>query len=182
MSIPQSLLPSYTYSDYEMWDGDWELIEGIPYAMAPKPMRRHQSLAVVIAMELKEMFEECGDCEVYTEVDWRISPKTVVAPDVVLSCGDDVDERFLSLPPKIVFEILSDSTEKKDRNLKFALYEEQKVPYYVMVEPKKLCAQVYKLEGEKYEFVGEFCKGAFEFSVDGCVKSFDFDRVFRRVK
>ncbi|MFP4485867.1 MAG: Uma2 family endonuclease [Campylobacterales bacterium] len=179
MSVPQNLLPNYNYADYEMWDGDWELIEGIPYAMAPKPMRRHQSLLGLISMELINLFDKC---DVYVAVDWKVSSKTVVAPDVALSCGDDVDERFLTYPPKILFEILSDSTERKDRNLKFALYEEQKVPYYIMVEPKTMYAEVYTLEGEKYEFVEEFCKGAFEFSVDGCIREFDFDRVFRRVK
>ncbi|MEO1923214.1 MAG: Uma2 family endonuclease, partial [Nautiliaceae bacterium] len=27
----------YTVKDYEQWEGDWELIEGRPYAMAPAP-------------------------------------------------------------------------------------------------------------------------------------------------
>ena len=26
-------LPAYTYEDYQHWEGDWELIEGIPYAI-----------------------------------------------------------------------------------------------------------------------------------------------------
>ncbi len=34
-------LPHYTYEDYAKWQGDWELIEGIPYAMA-SPTRLHQ--------------------------------------------------------------------------------------------------------------------------------------------
>ena len=27
-------LPRYTVEDYEKWKGDWELIDGIPYALA----------------------------------------------------------------------------------------------------------------------------------------------------
>jgi len=27
----------YTYEDYKRWKGDWELIEGFPFAMAPLP-------------------------------------------------------------------------------------------------------------------------------------------------
>lgn len=28
-------LPHYTYEDYKQWEGRWELIYGIPFAMAP---------------------------------------------------------------------------------------------------------------------------------------------------
>ncbi len=29
------LIEYYTYDDYKEWDGDWELIDGVAYAMAP---------------------------------------------------------------------------------------------------------------------------------------------------
>jgi hypothetical protein len=41
-------LPSYSYDDYQLWDGRWELIEGIPFAMSPSPTQDHQSLAMRI--------------------------------------------------------------------------------------------------------------------------------------
>ena len=28
----------YTYDDYVKWEGDWELIDGRPLAMAPAPV------------------------------------------------------------------------------------------------------------------------------------------------
>ena len=37
-------LPHYTYEDYVQWEGRWELIKGIPYAMVPMPALRHQEL------------------------------------------------------------------------------------------------------------------------------------------
>lgn len=33
-------LPHYTYDDYVTWEGRWELIQGIPYAMTPAPVIR----------------------------------------------------------------------------------------------------------------------------------------------
>ena len=39
--LTKKLLPRYTVKDYERWDGDWELIEGVPYALA-SPSFRHQ--------------------------------------------------------------------------------------------------------------------------------------------
>ena len=35
----------YTYDDYKLWEGNWELMDGIAVAMSPAPMRIHQSLA-----------------------------------------------------------------------------------------------------------------------------------------
>ena len=42
MAIAQKYLPNYTYADYCQWEGQWELIEGIPYAMSPLPIIIHQ--------------------------------------------------------------------------------------------------------------------------------------------
>jgi hypothetical protein len=39
------LLPHYTYDDWLNWEGQWELIEGIPYAMSPMPVPNHQRIA-----------------------------------------------------------------------------------------------------------------------------------------
>ena len=35
MQKAHEYLPHYTYEDYCMWEGNWELIDGIPYAMSP---------------------------------------------------------------------------------------------------------------------------------------------------
>ena len=46
------LLPYYTYEDYCDWEGRWELIEGIPFAMSPAPTPRHQMLIAKIISQL----------------------------------------------------------------------------------------------------------------------------------
>lgn len=33
----------YKYSDYEKWEGRWELIDGFPYAMVPTPGWDHSA-------------------------------------------------------------------------------------------------------------------------------------------
>lgn len=38
-------LPKYTYDDYKNWEGKWELIDGIPYAMSPAPRIEHQEVS-----------------------------------------------------------------------------------------------------------------------------------------
>ncbi len=43
MGYPNKILPYYTYEDYLRWEGQWEVIEGIPYAMSPMPRPEHQN-------------------------------------------------------------------------------------------------------------------------------------------
>ena len=47
------LLPYYTYKDYCNWEGRWELINGIPFAMSPAPIPRQQWLLANIITELR---------------------------------------------------------------------------------------------------------------------------------
>ena len=49
--------PYYTYDDYRLWKGDWELIYGSAYAMSPAPMITHQSISAKIAHQLYELFK-----------------------------------------------------------------------------------------------------------------------------
>ncbi len=51
MSTP-SLIERYTYEDYKSWEGRWELIDGIAYAMAPAPYPKHQRVVSHIWREL----------------------------------------------------------------------------------------------------------------------------------
>jgi len=39
------ILPNYTYEDYLNWEGSWEIIDGIAYAMSPMPSTAHQKIA-----------------------------------------------------------------------------------------------------------------------------------------
>lgn len=49
MSSAIKILPHYTYEDYRQWERQWELIDGIPFAMSPAPTPRHQLIVGNIA-------------------------------------------------------------------------------------------------------------------------------------
>jgi len=177
------LLPKYNYHDYTMWEGLWELIEGMPVSMAPAPMRKHQNIATEIIFELKSSFkeEECLECEVSFENDWKISNDTVLRPDIVFVCDDD-NEKYLTKAPKIIVEILSPSTAKKDETVKFNIYENEKVNYYILVYPDDLKAKVYKIKNDRYSKVGDFTKEKLIFEDIECSLELDFQKVFRRFR
>ena len=44
--------PHYTYDDYKLWEGRWELIGGTAYAISPAPSVAHQSVSNKIAWQL----------------------------------------------------------------------------------------------------------------------------------
>ena len=171
----------YTYDDYVQWEGDWELIDGVPIAMSPAPTKKHQGLAAKIIRELDRQIDVCLQCEVLGEVDYKIDEDTVVRPDVVLTCGDE-GEAYLTKAPEIIVEIISPSTARKDEHHKFALYEAEKVRYYLLVYPDDLRAKLYKLDGKAYDKQGDFSKETYRFDELECDVSLDFEQVFRRYR
>jgi len=171
----------YTYEDYKKWEGDWELIGGIPMAMSPAPMRKHQSIASEIIRYIGNQLENCQRCEVLGEVDYKVDEDTILRPDIVLTC-DETNDTYLTKAPEIVIEIISKSTAKRDEKYKFDIYEAEKVKYYILVYPDDLKAKVYKLDDKEYDKQGDFTLESYEFEESLCGVSLDFERVFRRFR
>jgi Uma2 family endonuclease len=121
MGIPKHL-PHYTYEDYKHWEGRWELIQGIPFAMSPQPSFQHQRVSQRIAYELERALEGCTRCRAVLPVDWKIAEDTIVQPDNMLVCREVTNPSYLEKPPVLVFEVLSASTEQKDRVLETVQY------------------------------------------------------------
>jgi Uma2 family endonuclease len=176
--MKEEYLPHYTYDDYVLWEGEWELIDGIAYAMSPAPTVTHQEINLNIASSLKEILKKCKKCKVLPEVDWKTSEDTVVQPDTLVVCNLVNKDAYLSQTPEIIFEVLSPSTKKKDRNLKFHLYASEGVKYYIMVDPAGMFAEVYKLDGSIYRMVGEYKTEDYTFDIEECSFTFAFEKVF----
>lgn len=111
MSVAEIL--HYAYADYCQREGEWELIGGVPVSMAPAPVKIHQQLAGGIFMALNQNIQEnCVDCEVLYEVDWKVNEEIVLRPDIVLVCEDE-GGAYLTKAPKIIVEILNPYYRKK---------------------------------------------------------------------
>ena len=179
------LLPYYTIEDWENWEGRWELIEGIPYAISPMPTPKHQRISLLIGSLLEEELEECEKCVALISIDWVISEDTVLEPDNMIVCSEDLErdlfsQKRLYFPPKAVFEILSPSTQEKDRITKFQIYEGQGVKYYIIVDPDSQEVEVYQLKGGKYELAGKFQRdGEFIFDLGECKAKLNFSKIWR---
>lgn len=155
MSLPDQIFKPerYTYQDYLLWNGDWELVNGYPYAMAPSPNRSHQWFTTKFIQkcgnELDKINLSC-DCEVYSELDWIIDNDSVVRPDCMIVCGK-FSEDFLTYPPTHIVEISSPSTKLRDRNTKYKLYEMKGVKYYIISNTELKTVEVFELISGKYK-------------------------------
>ena len=167
----------YTYEDYQNWEGDWEIIDGFPYAMSPKPMIKHQQVSGKIFSEFDKK-NSCDKCLVAIEIDYKIANDTIVSPDVLVACGDDLGDKYLKKTPQIVVEILSPSTQRKDRNEKYNLYENEGIKYYIIVDSQTKIAEIYKLENKKYKLSKKISNEDYLFDIDGCDIEFEFSNIW----
>ncbi len=171
----------YTYEDYKSWEGNWELYNGIAIAMAPAPMRKHQSLASELIYRFREQLDDCKTCEVLGEIDYKVSNNTILRPDIALICEEE-SQSYLTKAPQIIVEIISPSTAKRDEVYKFDIYKDEKVKYYIIIYPDDLYAKVYKLDGKEYDKQGDFSKETYNFEDTKCNLKIDFEKVFSRFR
>jgi Uma2 family endonuclease len=147
----------YTYADYCSWDDNerWELIDGVSYLMSPAPMRVHQEIIRELAYQLTA-FLKGKPCKLFiAPFDVRLNADTyddtVVQPDLLIVCDrSKLNDKCCVGAPDMVIEILSQSTGRHDKFVKFKLYQDAGVREYWMVDPDTKTVQACTLENGKY--------------------------------
>lgn len=178
MSIAEKYRPRFSYDDYTHWEGRWELIEGMPYAMSPAPGPAHQSVNLNLAVIFKAALKEnCETCKAYIPIDWKINETTVVQPDLLVVCRE-IKKKFLDFAPFLVIEILSPATAYKDRHEKFELYEQAAVKYYLIVDPQFQKTEIYVLKDGKFELTAIPPDKALFILPDGCSFQVNLDEAW----
>ncbi len=171
----------YNRDDYYRWEGDWELIEGHPYAMSPAPGVTHQRLSLKIAMELEKGVEGkggCRECLVLQDVDYEISEDTIVRPDVLLICKEIKES--VDKAPEVIFEIISASTARRDESVKMELYRREGVRYYGLVYPNRSVVKLYRLNSNgEYMKVDDFTNEKCRLELSVCSLEIDFSKIWR---
>lgn len=149
----------YTYADYLTWpEGErWEIIDGVPYMQAA-PSWQHQSISGELYRQISNYLVN-KPCRVfaapfdlclaeYNEKDEEINK--VVQPDVVVVCDENKLRRtgYFGVPILII-ETSSPATSRRDRVLKFDMYENAGVKEYWIVEPDGKFVNVFTLQENK---------------------------------
>ena len=142
----------YTYEDYFLWKGNWELVNGYPYAMAPSPNRIHQWFAAKFIQKVSNALDNARlkcSCNIYSELDWIIDDHSVLRTDWMIVCRNFIDD-FLRFTPTLIMEISSRKTKLRGINTKYNLYELKGLKYYVIADTEKKSVEVLNYLMEKY--------------------------------
>ncbi len=141
MSTPAEQL-SMTAEEFLTWEESQEekheFLQGEIFAMGGA-RREHVVACLNIASHLKQQLRNTP-CRAYMS-DMKLQIEQLDAyyyPDVMVSCSqpDQQAEQFLT-QPRLILEILSDSTEAYDRGDKFAAYRKiESLQEYVLIDIK----------------------------------------------
>ena len=176
-----------TYADYlaleeTSLDAKHEFIDGEITAMAGGTPD-HGALAMAFAHLLQNAF---GDrpCRVYSsDVRVRVRATGMAAfPDLSVVCGQletDPEDALAIVNPVVLVEILSDSTEARDRGVKAAHYRHlASLREYVLVSPRERRIEVHRRnEAGRWELFEYEAGQRVELASLGC--AFAVDEVFR---
>ena len=168
----------YTYEDYVNWEGDWELIDGIAYAMAPSPVKNHQYILSLINFLFQKELWQCKRCKVLIEMDYKVNEETILRPDLSILCKEDKEEKYISITPELIVEIISPKTARRDEKIKFEIYEREGVKYYILIYPNEKRVKIYE---NKNGFKKKEDKEIYEFDLNGCIAKIDFKELFERL-
>lgn len=142
----------YSYEDYLAWPEDerWEIIDGAAYNMTPAPQIKHQNIVSNFHIKIKTH----PDNACYTGIastDVVFDEHNVVQPDVLVVCDQSkITEDNIQGAPDLIVEVVSPSTEVKDRREKKNLYERFGVREYILVFPEREYVERYCLKEGNY--------------------------------
>ena len=149
-----------TYDDYAALPDDghrYELYEG-ELVMTPSPRTRHQVVVGNLHVMLAEHVQRRGFGEVFVSpIDVILSRISVLQPDLVYverARLGIVTERAIEGAPTLVVEVLSPSTDRRDRSVKQAIYTQYGVVHYWIVDPVAQTVEALRLRDGAYEIVG----------------------------
>lgn len=152
----------YTFADYLTYPEDerWEIIDGVPYLQAsPTPL--HQEVLTELVRQMANYLKD-KSCKVYpapfcvrlplgTEKNEN-EVKNIVEPDISIICDKSkIDDKGCNGAPDMIIEVISPSSIKMDRVVKFNKYEKAGIKEYWIVEPEQKLVSVVVLQiNQKY--------------------------------
>ena len=178
MGYAQTLIPHYTFEDWKLWEGKWELHDGYPIAMSPAPLPEHQRVANNIKAEFTFALKKCEHCIVYDPIDYIIADDVVFIPDALIVCKP-ITKKFLDFTPALVIEVLSASSSLRDRITKYAVYEQQGVKYCLIIDTEKKTVEIFENKNGTYSIVTNSSDDyIFSLGDEGCTASINFGEIW----
>lgn len=163
-----------------------EFLDGEMFAMSGG-CARHAFLQVNVLVEMHAALRG-GECRVCGS-DFRVRVSTTgmyTYPDLVVICGKlllaDAQQDIL-LNPAVIFEILSPSTEKYDRGLKFQHYRTiESLREYVLVDQDQVRIEQYARQPDNTWTFRDYQGLTAELRLDSIGVSLPLQRIYDRVE
>ena len=156
-------LEEYLEFDYNA-EGRYEYFDGEVFEMSGGSPE-HSLLGNQIGRLLGNQIASRG-CSVYnSEVQIKVPAKLPYCyADVSALCGkpvyEDLRNQRLLINPSLIVEVLSPSTEKYDRDLKFKFYKSvESLHEYILVSQESKFITLYTKYNEKFWFQSEYVEG-----------------------
>jgi Uma2 family endonuclease len=160
MGLPK-LKPKISVADY--LEGEkfsqikHEYLDGEVYAMAGTS-KNHNRVIKNILRKLENHLNG-SECEPFI-VDIKVRVEKMnrfYYPDLVVVCGEDNEDEYYAVKPKMIIEVLSPSTSLTDRREKMFAYKEiESLREYVMIEQNRMYAEIYRRredEGNLWDWI-----------------------------
>jgi len=154
----------YTHADLMVMPDDGkrrEIIDGELY-VTPSPVTGHQRIVGNLAFAFWKFLEvhPLGELLV-SPLDVILSEYDALEPDLlfVLNEHQDFLQDWVRGAPDLVVEILSPSTEARDRGIKLKAYARYGVGEYWIVDPVAQVVEVYRLAPEGFHVAATCAKG-----------------------
>jgi Uma2 family endonuclease len=127
----------------------------------PRPSFRHGAAATALAGELGGPFQKGkggpGGWIFFIEVEIKFSEDLLV-PDLsawrIENVPGEPERNYFTTRPDWVCEILSASTEKRDRSLKMNIYGEAGVPHMWLIDPRLQLLEAMELDNKGWTKIG----------------------------
>jgi Uma2 family endonuclease len=162
MSVPSAL--KFTYEDYALLPEDrrYEVIDGELF-LTPAPSLFHQAVSERIGHRLREHLGRTGaGVMFYAPCDVVLSTHDVVQPDILVVLNERrsiLTEKFVAGAPDLVVEVLSPSTESRDREAKAKSYATFGVRELWLVNPEAKSIEVLVNAGDGFRRVSLYAEG-----------------------
>lgn len=128
-----------------------EMLDGKIVLMAPRPTVNHNIIADNIYCAFRNHLSG-KTCTPFSDgIDVYLTEKDQVIPDGMIVCNRNIVKmNGIHGAPDLIVEVISRSTERRDKGYKKALYEACGVKEYWIVDPRLQSVEVYLLKESRY--------------------------------
>jgi Uma2 family endonuclease len=160
--VTKPLARPATYADIEALPPNivGEIIDGALYTH-PRPSPRHAAATNSLSGELNNPFQKGrggpGGWVFLDEPELHLGPHIVV-PDIAGWRRERLpaypETSYVEVAPDWVCEVLSASTERRDRTVKMRVYADAQVPHLWLIDPRFQILEVFEIDGGRWARVG----------------------------